>query len=102
MVMSKSIYEVYKTTNTVNGKYYIGVHLKNGTKYFGSGVALKRALKKYGRDKFEVIILKEFCSAEDAYEYEKSIVTSDVVADPNSYNLQIGVNMKNTKNRVVE
>lgn len=46
---------VYKTTNKVNGKFYIGSHqtyrLEDG--YLGSGKVLKMAIRKYGRDQFE-------------------------------------------------
>lgn len=54
-------YIVYKTVNTVNGKYYIGSHqaekLDDG--YLGSGVILKKAIRKHGRDSFrrEIICL---------------------------------------------
>jgi hypothetical protein len=38
----------YKTINKINNKYYIGVHSTNDIKdgYLGSGVALKRAIRK--------------------------------------------------------
>jgi len=54
---------VYKTTNTINGKVYIGQHRKTyfeGNKYLGSGFVLDRAIQKYGKDKFKVELL-EFC-----------------------------------------
>ncbi len=43
---------VYKTTNLINGKIYIGISKKkskNSLLYLGSGKALKRAVSKYGR-----------------------------------------------------
>lgn len=49
---------IYKTTNLINNKIYIGQH--NGTKssYVGSGKILKYAINKYGRENFikEIII----------------------------------------------
>jgi hypothetical protein len=50
---------LYITTNLVNGKMYAGKHnWKEGTKYMGSGYALKKAFAKYGKDKFKIRWLK--------------------------------------------
>lgn len=45
------MYTVYKTTNIINGKYYIGVHKTTNPNdsYLGSGKAIKEAIKKYGK-----------------------------------------------------
>ena len=54
---------VYKTTNLVNGKIYIGK--KKGdfvSNYFGSGIRINNALKKYGRT---VFIVEKLVDAED-------------------------------------
>ena len=68
--MSNSIYTkkyiVYETTNLINGKYYIGVHRKNGKNYLGSGKILIYAIKKYGRDNFMREILRKFDNKKDA------------------------------------
>jgi len=50
---------VYCTHNVINGKKYIGSHSKNNPQYLGSGFRLKTALKKYGKNNFERIILWE-------------------------------------------
>jgi len=44
---------IYKTTNLVNGKFYIGKDAKNKKSYFGSGRVLKQAIKKYGKENFK-------------------------------------------------
>lgn len=81
---------VYKTTNLLNGKYYVGVHNKNDDYYLGSGILLNKAIKKYGRISFSKEILKEFKTSKAAYNYEKVIVTDDLVLDKNCYNLALG------------
>jgi group I intron endonuclease len=50
---------VYKTTNTINGKVYIGKDRKNNPKYLGSGKLLYLAIKKYGVSAFKKEILFE-------------------------------------------
>lgn len=52
---------IYKTTNLINGKIYIG-QTKNKYKYIGSGNIIKKAIKKYGFNnfKFEIIIEGDF------------------------------------------
>ena len=50
--MNKENY-VYCTTNKINGRKYIGSHTgKIDDSYLGSGVNLKKAIEKYGRDNF--------------------------------------------------
>lgn len=52
---------IYKTTNLINNKIYIGQHKSNkfDKNYFGSGKVIKQALKHYGRKNFEVILIEE-------------------------------------------
>ena len=54
---------VYETTNTVNNMKYIGKciygRINNWETYLGSGLYLKRAIKKYGKEKFVRVILVE-------------------------------------------
>ena len=50
---------IYKTTNLVNGKFYIGKDAKNKTDYLGSGIILKYAIEKYGEQNFTKQILQE-------------------------------------------
>lgn len=51
---------IYKTTNLINGKIYIGQDTKNSINYIGSGKILKHAIKKYGKVNFRKEII-EYC-----------------------------------------
>ncbi len=48
---------IYKTTNTANGKIYVGYDTKNRPNYLGSGSKFHRALKKYGKENFRKAII---------------------------------------------
>lgn len=52
---------VYKTTNLLNNKIYIGKDSKNNELYLGSGLLLQKAIKKYGKENFKKEIL-EYCN----------------------------------------
>lgn len=43
---------IYKTTNKINGKIYIGKDEKNISTYYGSGLILNRSITKYGKENF--------------------------------------------------
>jgi len=83
---------VYRVTNNVNGRYYIGVHktddLNDG--YMGSGILIQRALKKHGKENFTREILASFDDADSAYLEEKRLVDEALVRDGRSYNLREG------------
>jgi hypothetical protein len=61
---------IYKTTNLINGKIYIGKDSKNNSKYLGSGLLLKRAILKYGKENFKKEILEECSSIEELNQRE--------------------------------
>lgn len=79
---------IYKTTNQINGKWYIGRNSTNDPKYLGSGVLLDKAIKKYGRDNFKKEILAEADTLQELINLEeKFILETDAVKDANSYNI---------------
>jgi group I intron endonuclease len=43
---------IYKITNKINGKIYVGKSTTNNENYFGSGISINRALVKYGKENF--------------------------------------------------
>lgn len=83
---------VYKVTNKINGKFYIGKHNTENPhdSYLGSGRTIIRAVKKYGKAAFVKEILAEFDSESDALDYEASIVTEILILDPMCYNETMG------------
>ena len=82
---------IYKITNLINGKWYIGQDSKNNPKYYGSGVFLKKAIKKYGKKNFTKDIL-EFCDNLDSLNKAeiKWIKNYNAVKSEKSYNLAEG------------
>jgi acyl-CoA-binding protein len=61
---------IYKTTNLINGRFYIGQDTHNDPKYLGSGLLLKQAIEKYGIDSFKKDILEKCSSKEELNEKE--------------------------------
>ena len=64
-------YQIYNTVNKINGKNYIGQHKCESRKrkgYLGSGIYLKAALKKYGKDNFEKTIL-DVCETKEQADF---------------------------------
>ena len=82
---------VYKITNVINGKFYIGAHEGEiDDNYWGSGKAIKAAIKKHGIENFKKEVLQYFETREGAYEFEKGIVTPELIESRTSYNLNVG------------
>ena len=78
-------YTIYKTTNLITGKFYIGKHktkdLNDG--YMGSGKILKHAISKYGVENFHKEIL-HICKDEDHMNLlEHILVVPDVETNYN-------------------
>ena len=81
---------VYKTTNTANGKYYIGIHKDDGLNYLGSGDLIQAAIKKYGKESFTRETLFEGLDEASARSIEANLVDEERLKDPYCYNLVLG------------
>jgi hypothetical protein len=79
---------VYRVTNVVNGKIYVGCHKTANVEdgYMGSGHALAKAVAKYGIAAFVREVLFDFSSAEEMFAKEQELVE----LGPHSYNLKMG------------
>jgi len=81
---------VYKTTNLVNGKIYVGKHKRNRDikNYLGSGKILLQAIDKYGVENFKKEILEHCKTNEQLNDREKHWISK-----LESRNKKIGYNI---------
>ena len=88
---------IYEIQNKLNGKTYIGQHtLRSGRslsndRYYGSGVYIKRAQKKYGLKNFEkTIIISGYFSKEQINRFEKCMIACQRICGKAEYNISDG------------
>ena len=85
-------YTIYKVTNTLNGKIYIGKHqtkdLNDG--YMGSGKYLKRAIQKHGIENFIKEILYIFNTEAEMNAREAELVSEEFCLREDTYNICVG------------
>lgn len=85
-------YTVYQTTNSVNGKIYIGVHKTTDPDddYLGSNRVLKAAIEKYGKEKFDKEVLYVFDNEEEMFTKERELVNEEFITRDDTYNIGLG------------
>ena len=91
--MMKKIYYTYKIVNKMNGKYYLGMHMQNHGKidsYYGSGILIKKAISKYGKDNFDKIVLQYFNTIEEMKTGECKLITQYDINNDQCYNMKGG------------
>jgi group I intron endonuclease len=91
----KRIGYIYKTTNLINSKVYIGQHQRDefDKKYYGTGKIILRALKKYGKENFKVEIIKWYSSLDKLNEAEIEFIRAFDSRNPMiGYNVSFGGN----------
>ena len=104
----KKYHFIYKTTNLLSGKYYIGMHSTNNLDdgYMGSGKRLRYSINKYGVENHKREILEFFENRKQLTVREKEIVTFNEIAKEECLNLMPGgkggfISEEHQKNRSI-
>ncbi|MDG1950113.1 MAG: hypothetical protein P8J32_04865 [bacterium] len=88
----KKFHYIYKTTNTLTGRYYIGMHstdvIEDG--YLGSGKRLRYSVRKYGAENHKREILEFVDTREELKAREAEVVNLDEIAKEGCMNLMPG------------
>jgi hypothetical protein len=83
---------IYRTTNLLNKRFYIGKHatenLDDG--YLGSGRRILHEIKKYGRENFVREIIETLPDETSLRKREQEIVNAELLRDPLCLNLKNG------------
>ena len=80
--------QIYKITNLLTGKMYVGKDETSNPDYFGSGVLIRKAIKKYGKENFKKEILAETDDKFELRNLEKYFIQT-----LESYRREIGYNI---------
>ena len=81
---------IYKITNSINDKIYIGKDSHNNSNYYGSGILINKAIKKYGKENFKKEIICYCFLDYEINDREKFYIKFYNSLHPNGYNLTIG------------
>lgn len=87
------MFYIYRITNNMNGKTYIGQHkYKNlNDDYMGSGILLHKAFKKYGKENFsKEILYSRIQLQETADSMEKLTIAKERKSGKAEYNIDAG------------
>lgn len=87
---------IYKITNLINNKIYIGQSINNNPNYYGGGLLIKTVIKKYGKVNFKKEILKDNIKCLTALNLYEQIF----IKKYNSINKNIGYNLDNGGNGI--
>jgi hypothetical protein len=100
----KMYFTIYKTTNCINGKIYIGAHKTTNLtdNYIGSGNTFSKAKQKYGEENFIKEIIFRAVSEPIMYWIERMLVDEEFINLPYVYNEKVGgIGGWNSKNKLI-
>jgi group I intron endonuclease len=80
---------IYKTTNLIDGMIYVGQDTKNRPSYYGSGLLIKRAIKKFGKENFKKEIL-EYCNSKEELNEREVFWIKELNSKEKGYNICSG------------
>ena len=80
---------IYRTTNLINQKFYVGKDTHNNPNYYGSGKRLKLAIKKYGIENFKKEVL-EVCNTLELLNEREKFWIKKLNAIGEGYNISLG------------
>jgi len=89
---------VYKITNLINGKMYVGQTTRplnerwasHGSRAFKQGMAINYAIEEFGRSSFKIEPLEKCGSVEELWQAEQDWIKRLDTLTPNGYNIQRG------------
>ena len=83
---------LYKISQISKPDFYIGKHssMDFNDDYFGSGIYLRSAIKKYGRKDFKKEIICFFNNEIDSYLAEETIINEEFILREDTFNIKIG------------
>jgi len=82
--------QIYKVTDLINGKIYIGQDSKDRKNYFGSGLLICRAIKSRGKKNFIKQVIDTATCLKELNEKERYWIKFYNCKDPNGYNIMDG------------
>jgi hypothetical protein len=96
LIKDDMLYHIYKITNKINNKIYVGFHKTDNINdgYMGSGKLIIKAIEKYGIDNFTKEILYSFDTKEEAEKCEAAIVDKHFTLREDTCNIAIGGNVR--------
>lgn len=98
-ILSERLFEVYKHTNKISGKSYIGItctgvrsrmYSHESAARLGSNLPFHRAIRRYGVDSFETMVLASCIGNEAACDVEKILIHEHGTFGKGGYNATLG------------